>query len=183
MGHIHRHLPAKLKAGFSLLEALVSLSLLGLVLALMGMLGGQYLRLSNQHNERSRGTVVTQGMLTLSRDLESAIEVIKPTLSEPVASELIFRKLDPSRPRFPSDLPPPILEFDPASIRTVKYTHQVTNRTLIRHWGEQRMSLLEEIEGLTVQRLSPCEIEISASYLEGEQLHVLRHRICIWRYR
>lgn len=172
------------KIAFSLFEAVISMSLLGLVLALVGMLSQQYLRLSGQHNDRSKTSLVLHGLLQLAHDLKSAVELVVPGSDNLLTSELRFTRYDPARPRFPSPAPTPCPTFLPGGLITVHYYLDAGSQHLLRRWGEQPPQvLLTDIQGFALKRESRGELELSLSYVGERGVQTLRHRVCLWNLR
>jgi len=166
------------------LEAVISMSLLGLVLALVGMLSQQYLRLSGQHNDRSRTSLVLHGLLQMARDLKSAVEVVVPVSDNLSTSELKFTRFDPAQPRFPSPAPNPCPTFLAEGLITVHYRLDSGSQRLLRSWGQQPPQvLLTDIQGFGLRRETRGEVELSLSYLGERGVQTLRHRVCLWNLR
>ena len=168
---------------FSLLEAVLSMSLLGLVMALVGLLSHQYLRLSGQHQDRSKTSLVVHGLLQVAQDVKSAVELVTPASDQSTANELVFTRVDPAQPRFPNPLPTPCPLFAAGQRIPGSYRLDLESQKLLRSWGSQSQVLLTDIVGWNLRRESQGELELSLSFSAERGVQTLRHRVCLWSLR
>ncbi len=164
------------RGGISLMETVVTVGLLGLILALTGKLIGNYRDAENHAKgiERSiEGSQLTLGRLT--HELSQAITIGTPALGGS-ASEVIFTKIDPTVARYPVPMDPSLPSFDPLTpTTTVRYYRSGDN--LMRQspsGGGRSVVLATGVRGFAVDWVAQYRVEVVLSI--QERTRVLRFK-------
>lgn len=182
MGPVRRDLARRLRRGLSLIEVLVTLTVLSLAIGMIATLANQYMRLTTAGQERARTPRQVEVLQGLLRECQEARQILSPNTPGQLREELIFSKPEPAAPAPPM---PPGAAVPPSRMLQVRYYYQdgsLWRQVRTADPAEPPVALIvaADITGFTVTCRSRCELELSVSYLEGVEPKVLRSRLYLW---
>ena len=170
---------ARHNAGLTLIEVLITLSLLSLAIGLIAGLAGQYLRLTGAGSQRSQAELAVQALRAVSEEVTGAVNLTLPPPSGQVSEELVFLKLDPARDRFAPPEPPVFLPLDSSFLLRVRYGLQ--GGRLVREVQDlPTVAVQDGVVGFSAKRIGKRELELSLSFQEGQGWQTVRSRVYCW---
>lgn len=175
------------RRGFTLAEALVSMSILALLLGLAASIFVGYTRMTRQSTPHERNLVLGYTSLDRMRtEVASSIDLFQPLPANGATANVLgFEKVDPS---VASRLPDPLVipaafePLDPASNCQVRY--EVLSGKLIRKaWGTSWTSeetLMGNVLGLTTTFEAPAGLQITLNLQEERTTRKLSATSYLW---
>lgn len=176
--------------GFTLLETIICLGLMGLLMGLLAMLMGDSWRVMKKVGQREHVLYAAgQAVDGIARDLRSAIEVVSPA-GTALASAVEVRKVDPwsdqrtwPNQRLPLPIPsPPPPTWQPHAnpvMMTVRY--DLVGDSLQRATGAEVVEVVRGVGGLACRLYAPDTAVISASVQQDGQVYRLSTEVLLHR--
>jgi hypothetical protein len=179
------------RRGLSLGEALVSLSLILVVMMAVAAVCRDVSRMSRFAADNDQAVAVELRMLEMSRECAEGSEWLSP-LGNAAAPEVCFRKIDPAREhepplpldRLPAEPPlPPLPSWahdDPVERVRVRYFYSATESWLMREQQPgQTVAVAPILPGFQARFLADRRLQLDYSYRNGSQQ--VSRRLLIWR--
>jgi prepilin-type N-terminal cleavage/methylation domain-containing protein len=178
------------RQGFTLVETIICLGLMGLLMSLLAMLMGDSWRVMKKVGQREHVLYAAgQAVDGIARDLRSAVQVVVPA-GTALATSVEVRKVDPwsdSRTWPNQRLPLPIPSPPPASWRphadpvmqTVRY--ELVGDSLRRTNGSEVIEIVRGVGGLACKLYAPDTAVISASVQQEAQVYRLSTEVLLHR--
>ncbi len=156
------------KAGFTLLETLLTMLLLSMVLTVFASLVSGYTRVMRFVNSKDRAlSGLHSGLSLAAHELTSAVQVTSPNTVTPVGT-LDFSRIDPVDPnRFPATAPLSWDPLDPTFQIRVRYL--MVGETLMREetprtGSPQMQAVANGLKSFSVALISPGVVELKATF-------------------
>jgi type II secretory pathway component PulJ len=150
------------RRGFSVAEFLVSLTLIGLMLAAIGVFCKDMLVSGRVSADVQRDSDIAASLVRLGQESKTAFQVLKPPAAG-THTELEFRRLDPTRSeRFPFPVPIP----GPAAFNSLQPDFYASvrvwldNNALWRQCGATRTQLLSGVRNCQTGWLADGQLQI-----------------------
>ena len=179
MGTIRRHSAQ----GLSLIEVLVTLSVLSLAVGMIATLANQYLRLTTPGNDRTKTTRQVEVLQLVLKESLGATRVARPEAPGQSLEEIVFLKVDPNPPDLPA-LPAGAPAPPPPPDRQIQVRYCLREGQLWREasTGGDPVSLVvaSDVRGFAVTRVSAHELEFALTYAEADEPKTLRSRLYLW---
>lgn len=170
------------RRGFSLFEALVTITLFLIVLAIFASLGREYSRVTHFSSAKTQSMQAANlGLEGAARELRGAVAIHQPPSPGANTTLLSFDIVNPSAPDrlFPSTAPPrtPVLNLNiPANLLTIEYscTPGGLQRRALTTSGTVLTSQIvcDGVTGFSVQRSADKQTAVVAATVQEE--HMLR---------
>ncbi len=176
--------------GTSLLEVLITLSVLALALGLVAAVVGQYSRILTRNDQKSLTVVHLQLVNQLADELSGATQLVFPTTSG-TYDEYRFTRLNAgltNRLPAPAPTPAPLPAWDPvqpAHLLNVHYSYdaltQELRRTISFPTGPaQTWVVATGLSGFSMVRTADNQLSLKVSFLEGQRLMSLGTHVSWW---
>lgn len=176
-----------MRNGFTLMETMLSLSILGVMLTISASLFLGYTRIQKQATPQERNLVLGSSALERMRsEVASAVTLFEPVPpSTATVARLAFEKVDPSvTSRLPT---PPVFTgaFEPFDVAySCQVVYSLSGGKLSRQaWGNGWTSqevLVEEVAGLTLNYVAPRGLKIRISLVQGAGQRTLESSAHLW---
>ena len=177
------------KRGFSLFEALVTLTLFLIVLAVFASLGREYARVTHFSSAKEQSMqAAAVGLEGVARELRGAVSIQQPLSTGANTTTLSFRIVDPNNSDrlFPATEPPkvPVLNLNaPANLLTIEYTWVAAGlqRRLLNSGGTALSSQIvaDGVNGFRCQWNADNTSILAVTVQEEKLLRTLTQRVLL----